>query len=147
MSFIDDVGSRLVGQGVGKLGVNIFLGSAAILPTPQLYPSGDATKGLGPYLVVTETGGIAPSRVQNFNGAKTKLPTAQIMVIAKAYDDARNMSASAYAALDGVFNALVGGNTYLSIKARQEPTDMGFDATGVRVQVVFNVEAEFMAIA
>lgn len=52
------------------------------------------------------------------------------------------MAKAAYLALDGVVGLVINSVVYVSIKARQEPTDMGMDATGNRVQVVFNVEIE-----
>ena len=147
MSFIDDVATQLVAQSVGVLGVNIFISSAAIIPSPG--QATDASKGMGPYLSINETGGMAPTRVQNTRPPNTQRPTAQILVragrianVQEAYPTARAMAWLAYQALDGNFNVTIGGAFYLSMMARQEPTDMGLDATGVRVQVVFNIQAE-----
>lgn len=129
--FVDEIASRLVAQGVGTLNSSIFCGSAAVMP-----------EGVGPYLTVTETGGTAPTRVQNQNAAATQKPTAQISVRAKSYTDARTMSKNAYVALDGVFNTSLAGTFYVSITARQEPTDTGaLDGAG-RVVIVFNIDAE-----
>lgn len=138
MSFLDDMATRLVSQGVGTLGVNLFISSAAIIPT-----------GMGPYLSLNETGGLAPTRVMNARLPNTQRPTAQVLVragriasVQEAYPAARAMAWLAYQALDGNFNVTIGGAFYLSVMARQEPTDMGLDATGLRVQVVFNIQAE-----
>ncbi len=138
MSLLDDLAARLVAQGVGVLGMNIFLSSAAVIPT-----------GMGPYLTLSETGGAAPTRVQNVNTPNTTRPTVQVLCragriagVQEAYPAARAMANAAYSAVDGVFNATLSGTWYLKITARQEPTDMGFDATGVRVQVVFNIDVE-----
>lgn len=138
MSLLDDVVTRLVGQGVGTAGVNIFASSAAVIPT-----------GMGPYLTVNETGGVPPTRVQNKTSPATLRPTVQVLVragriigVQDAYPAARTMAWAAYQALDGVYNTTINGVFYISMTARQEPTDMGFDATGQRVQVVFNIDVE-----
>ena len=130
MSFIDEIAAQLVAQNVGVLGANIFLGSASPIPT-----------GVGPYLTVNETGGIAPTRTQNQAAASTQRPTAQILVRGTSYPVTRAKALAAYLALDGVFNTTLSGTKYLRMTARQEPTDMGLDANG-RVQLVFNIEAE-----
>lgn len=132
--FLDDLAARLVTQGVGVISgpnINIFWSSRAVLPA-----------GDGPYLTMAETGGIAPTRVQSKVGAATKRPSAQIIARAATEAAARAMIDAAYAALDGVFNTTINGTYYIKIVARQEPTDMGFDATGKRIQFVFNVETE-----
>lgn len=138
MSFIDDMAARLVSRSVGTLGATIFESSAAAIPS-----------GAGPYLTLSETGGVAPTRVQNKTSAATQRPTAQVLVragrvpgVQEAWPAARAMAWAAYQALDGIYNLTINGTFYLSVGARQEPTDMGVDATGVRVQVVFNIEAE-----
>ena len=138
MSLLDDLAARLVAQGYGTLGVDLFMSSAAVIPS-----------GAGPYTTLSETGGVAPTRVQNQTGAKTQRPTVQVLVragrivnVQEAYPAARTKSWAAYQALDGVYNVTINGVFYLSIVARQEPTDMGLDATGTRVQVVFNIEIE-----
>src|SRR5678816_531418 len=96
--FLDEIKDRLVAQNVGVYGSNIFLGSKAVIPT-----------GPGPYLSLTETGGSSPTRIQNKASANTQRPTAQVLVRAKNYIDARNMSKAAYLALDGVFNTTITG--------------------------------------
>ena len=129
--FLDEIGAKLVADGVGVLGTSIFFSSAAIVPS-----------GPGPFLTLSETGGMAPTRTQNKFGAATQQPTAQILVRATNYVVARDMCRAAYNSLDGVFNATLSGVFYLSIKARQEPTDMGSESGTGRVQVVFNIEVE-----
>lgn len=128
--FLDDIAARLVSQGVGTKGTNIFLGSKSIIP-----------EGAGPYLTLTETGGAGPMRVQNYTTAHVQRPTAQILVRAKSYLDARTMIANAYAALDGIFNTTINGVFYQRIVARQEPTDLGLDSNE-RPMLVFNIECE-----
>lgn len=138
MSLLDDLAARLVAQSVGVIGTNIFMSSASAIPT-----------GMGPYLTLSETGGVAPTRTQNATVPGTKRPTVQVLVragriagVQEAYPAARTMATAAYVALDGVFNTTIGSTFYVKITARQEPTDMGVDATGVRAQVVFNVDVE-----
>jgi len=128
--FLEEIAARLVAQGVGTLSSNIFLGSRAAIP------SGD-----GPYLSLTETGGSAPTHIQNTAVANTQRPTAQIAVRAKKYNIARTMANAAYVALDGISNTTLSGTFYLSIRARQEPTDIGLD-TIERVLITFNIEVE-----
>lgn len=138
MSFLDDLAQRLQDAGIGTLGTSIFESSAAVIPT-----------GMGPYITVSETGGMAPTRIQNKLGSATQRPMAQILVragriagVQEAWPAARAKAWAAYQALDGLFNVTLSGTAYLRVVARQEPTDMGLDAIGNRVQVVFNVEAE-----
>lgn len=128
--FLDEIAARLVAQGVGTVGANIFLGSKAVIPV-----------GAGPYLTLTETGGSAPTRVHNITGAMTQRPTAQVAVRAQSYFVARTMAKAAYLALDGIFNTTLSGVFYQSITARQEPTDLGLDALE-RPMVVFNIACE-----
>ena len=131
MSLLDDLAAKLVADGVAVLSSNLFLGSKAVIP------SGD-----GPYISLNETGGVAPTRVQNKAAANTRRPTVQVLTRAKSYVDAKAKADAAYASLDGVFNATLNGVPYIKITARQEPTDMGVDATGLRVMLVFNLDVE-----
>lgn len=130
MPLLDEIAARLVAQGVGTTGSNIFLGSKAVIPT-----------GAGPYLTLVETGGSGPTRIQNKTSANTQRPTAQVAVRAQSYSSARTMCKAAYDALDGVFNTVLSGTLYHSMTARQEPTDIGLDAVG-RPVIVFNVDVE-----
>jgi hypothetical protein len=128
--FLDEIRDRLVAQGVGTYGSNIFNGSHAVIP-----------KGDGPYISLIETGGTAPTRIHNVPGAHTQRPTAQVLVRASSYIVARAKAKAAYAALDGVFNTTISGVFYQKITARQEPTDIGLDEKN-RVMIAFNIEAE-----
>src|SRR5579872_7272129 len=105
MSFLDDMTSLLVAGSVGTVGVNILAGSAGFIP-----------EGPGPFLAIIETGGMAPTRVQNSRTPNTQRPTAQIVVYAgkvqglqEAYTAARAMASAAYYVLDGNFNVTIGG--------------------------------------
>lgn len=131
MAFLDHLAARLVSQGVGVIGTNIFISSRAYIPP-----------GDGPFLTLTETGGLAPTRVHNKNSVATQRPTAQVMVKAVTYAAARTMSVGAYNALDGVFNTNLSGTFYLRIAARQEPTDVGMEDGTSHVLISFNVEVE-----
>lgn len=130
MPVIDEIAAYLVAQGLGTYGANIIAGARGEVPT-----------GDGPYLSLTETGGTAPTRVQNKAGASTTRPTVQIAVRAKSYAVARAKCKAAYDALDGLFNATLSGTFYQKITARQEPTGIGLDGKG-RPVIVFNVEVE-----
>lgn len=131
MPFLDEIVDRLVAQGVGVRKVNIFASSDANIP------SGD-----GPYLTIYETGGSGSSRTQDDRA--TERPTAQIAVRAKGYIFSRAMCKLAYDALggaNGLHNVTLSGTRYLSINARQNPTDVGDDNAG-RAMTVFNIDAE-----
>lgn len=127
---LNEISARLVAQGVGVVGSNIFMGSKSNIPT-----------GNGPYLSLTETGGSGPTRVHNKASANTLRPTVQVAVRALNYVDARTMIKAAYDALDGVFNTMISGVFYQKITARQEPTDIGLDDLK-RVLLVFNIDIE-----
>lgn len=128
--FLDDVVSRLVAAGIGTFGTNIFSGSKSVVPT-----------GNGPYATLTETGGTGPTRIQNQSNAATQRPSAQILWRASTYKAARDKASASYVALDGIFNTTINGTKYVSITARQEPTDIGLDDTA-RPMIAFNIDAE-----
>lgn len=131
MALLDELAARLVAQGVGILGTNIFLSSTAIIPT-----------GSGPYLTLNETGGFKPALTQN--NTATQRPTVQLLARATSYPLARALLYAAYAALggqNGLWNTTLSGVQYLKILARQEPTDMGLDGSS-RSQIVFNIDVE-----
>lgn len=123
----DELAAYLSDKGVGTLGATIFLGSKAIIPT-----------GDGPFLSLTETGGTNPRRSTT---SKTQRPSLQVLARAKRYIDARLMISKAYEVLDGVYNTEISGVRYVSITARQEPTDIGLDGAS-RVMIVFNIDVE-----
>ncbi len=130
--FLDEICARLVSAGVGVLGTTLFKSSAAKLPA-----------GAGPYITVTETGGIAPgprNRVHNEAQMHVQSPGAQIAVRAMSYVEARAKAVQALNALDGTWNTTLSGVFYQQITARQQPTDIGLDEAG-RVVVVFNIDA------
>lgn len=131
MPFLEEIAATLVGAGVGDLNVDIFLGRKSSIP-----------QGAGPYLSLIETGGTGPTRIQNQAGAATQRPTAQILVRANRYPDARAMCKAAYDVLDGIFNTTLGGTFYLKVTARQEPTDLGLEEGTARAMVAFNIDAE-----
>lgn len=129
--FIEEIANRLVSQGVGIVGTNIFLGTQAQIPT-----------GNGPYISLIETGGTGGARTQNDTALER--PTLNILTRGKIPSAVRAMSRAAYAALGGpggLFNLSLGGTFYLSIIVRQEPTDIGADDVG-RGMFSFNIDAE-----
>lgn len=131
MSLLDEVAARLVAQGVGTLGVNIFLGSKAIVPT-----------GNGPYLALIETGGSGPAMTQNDTAMER--PTAQVSCRASTEPAARTMLKLAYDALggaNGLHGVLLSGVGYLRLVPRQNITDIGLDGAG-RIVLAFNIEVE-----
>ncbi len=139
MPFLDDIIWKLQQDNVGTIGTNIFESSKAVIPK---LGGTDPTQGAGPFLAISETGGVAPTRIQNKAAANTQRPTAQIVALGVSQPLTRALSSAAYFSLDGLFNVTLNGTFYLRVVARQEPTDMGLDATAGRIQFTFNVEAE-----
>jgi hypothetical protein len=130
--FLHEVKDRLVAQGVGVYNVNIFIGSASIVPI-----------GDGPYLSLRETGGTGPAKTQNNTG--TERPGAQVLTRGTNPDLARAMAAAAFAALggvDGLYNITLTGVAYISLSVRQSIVDIGKDDTGKRTMYSFNIDAE-----
>ena len=130
MAFPYEIRDRLVAQGVGVYGTNIFIGAKALIPT-----------GAGPFLVIIETGGSGAARTQN--GFSTERPTAQISCRATTTPAARTMLQAAYDALGGAngLHNITLGVWYVSLTPRQSLTDIGEDPVG-RPMLAFNVDAE-----
>lgn len=131
MPFVDEIKDRLVAQGVGTFGTDIFAGSGAVIPP-----------GDGPYLSLTETGGSAPNVTHN--DTATENPTMQLSSRANTSVSARSKLKLAYDALggaNGLHNVTLGSTFYLSIKPRQGITDIGKDDAG-RPMCTFNIDAE-----
>lgn len=132
MAFLNEIAALLIERGVGTLNVNIFKGSSAVIPT-----------GSGPYLSIINTGGRTSAKTHN--GTATQRPSAQIRVRADDYIVAEAMIIGAFNALggdNGLYNVTLSGVFYLSITARQGPTDMGKEEGTGRAQLVFNIDAE-----
>ncbi len=91
--FAKEIAQRLVAEGVGVRGTDIFTGSRTNIPD-----SG------GPYLLITETLGLNPLRIQNQAKSSEERPSAQISVIGATTGAVRAMCRAAYEALDGVKN-------------------------------------------
>ena len=132
MPWLEDISSLLTTAGVGVLNTDIFLGTSANIPA-----------GVGPYLLIKETAGIAPERLHTddtgvLNAAAYERPGAQITVRSTVYINARNMARAAYNALDGTYNTTINSCLYREILAQQRPFDMGPDDTK-RVRVGFNI--------
>ena len=132
MGFIEEIRDRLVSQGVGVYGSDIFLGSKASIP------SGD-----GPYLSLTETGGTGSLR--SHNGTPVARPTVQILARAKNYNDAKIKLKLAFDALGGdkgLHNVTLSGTFYQSVTPRQQPTDLGMLDGNGRPMIAVNYEFE-----
>lgn len=128
--FLEEIANRLTLQNVGGLNVSIFLTSQSRLPA-----------GDGPYITLSETGGAGAARTQT---SATPRPTAQVLIRGKNPSEVRAMSWAAYYALggpDGLWNVTLDGVFYISLVARQEPTDIGADSVG-RSSYSFNIDAE-----
>lgn len=131
MPLIDELADRLVAQGVGTVGGDIFKGRKAVIPP-----------GDGPYLLLVETGGSGS--VRTHNGTPVARPTATIIGRARAYNVARVKTKAAFDALGGdkgLHNVTLSGTFYQSLVPRQQIADMGLDDAG-RPMVVFNIEVE-----
>lgn len=135
MSVLDDLAAKLVADGVGVMGTGTYAANAIYLSSAAVIPA-----GAGPQITLSETGGVAPTRIQNKGAVATIRPTVQVLVRATSYAVARAKSLAAYQSLDGNFNATINGNFYLSIMARQEPTDMA--QTAGSALIVFNLDIE-----
>jgi hypothetical protein len=140
MSVLAEIAQKLVDDGVGTLAATtvngIFYSSKAILP-----------HGDGPFLVLIETGGVGPGgfrgaggRTQNQDSVSVQHPTVQVNAIGENEVATRALAKAAYDALDGHWNVTLSGTFYLSITARQEPTDTGLDDKG-RIRITFNIDA------
>jgi hypothetical protein len=132
MPWLEDISSLLTGAGVGVLNTNIFLGTSSNIPA-----------GVGPYLLIKETAGMAPERLHTnssgqLNAAAYERPGAQITVRSTVYINARDMARAAFTALDGNYNTTINSCWYREILAQQRPFDMGPDDTK-RVRVGFNI--------
>ena len=92
-TFYEELRNLLEDAGVGTRNVDIFGSSKAKIPT-----------GDGPYLLILETGGTAPMKVQNSKSPRYQRPSAQIVVRGKSNSAARAMAFDAYDALAGVRN-------------------------------------------
>lgn len=130
--FAYEIRDRLVTQGMGVYGTNIFIGSKAVIPS-----------GNGPYLTLVETGGSGSAKTQN--STATERPTLQIVARASTSAAARTMLAAAYAALggaNGLYNVTLGSAYYLGITSRQStPADIELDeAARAMFSMNFDVE-------
>jgi hypothetical protein len=130
--FIYEIRDRLVAQGVGTFGTDIFIGAKAVIPA-----------GAGPYLSLIDTGGSGSAKTQT--DTATERPTLQIVTRATDTVVARAKLVAAYAALggaNGLYNVTLSGTFYLSITARQSvPVEISTDATA-RAMFSMNFDAE-----
>lgn len=137
MSVLNEIAQKLHDEGIAVKDVTLFWSSKAVLPD-----------GDGPFLVMSETGGVGPGgfrgeggRTQNQDSVSTQHPTVQVVAIGDDEELTRTLSKAAYSSLDGTWNKTLSGTFYLSITARQEPTDTGLDGKG-RIRFTFNIDIE-----
>jgi hypothetical protein len=131
MPFLDEIAARIVEQGAGTIGVDLFMSTAANLPT-----------GGDPFTVLIEYGGTTSRRTQN--NKSTQRPSCHVTVTANSYKDARARAVQVYNALggdEGLFEVVLSGVRYLSIIPNQQLYDGSLDATA-RAQVKYNFDAE-----
>ena len=129
--FIEEIADKLVAAGVGARDVVIFLSSNAQFPLTTAS------------VVIVDTGGAGSSRTQG--NTATQHATASLTVRGVTFKDAYALAKATYEALggaNGLYNLPLSGVQYLSINARQQPTDLGADADTGLSMVVFNIEAE-----
>jgi len=131
MPFLDEIAARIQSQGAGTLGTDLFLSTKAQIPT-----------GNGPYTTLVEYGGTTSRRTQN--NKSTQRPSAQIVVRASTYPNARTRAQAVYAALggdNGLFNTVLSSTFYLWVIPNQQLYDLGLDELS-RARVAFNIDAE-----
>jgi hypothetical protein len=93
-TFIEELVARLVAKGLGTYGTNIFDSAGVAVPD-----------GEGPYLIITETGGMRPERTHNsIETPAYRRPSASLVFKASTTVAARTMARAAYLALVSIRN-------------------------------------------
>ena len=132
MAFVDDLVTKLQTDGVGTLGVNIFVGSRTSQPVKSF-----------PILHIKKTGGTSPEQTQNATLRPAFLqPGAQIVAVHQDADVAEAYASSAYYSLGQVRNEFINSGWYRRIRCLQEPYDISVN-DDEQSQFVFNVLAEY----
>lgn len=127
--FLQDLISILEGAGVATYGVDLFVGSKAVIPA-----------GDGPFVSLIETGGSAPEGTHNLVDVPAYVrPSAQVVCRGTDYLTVRSKAQDVYLAFYGVMNQVVNGTYWRSIDIKQEPFDLNVDEKG-RARVVFNID-------
>jgi hypothetical protein len=99
--FLEEIIGLLVAAGVGVFGTDIFGGTNAKLPDPDV---------TDPILTVKATGGATPERTHNEIAPPAyQRPSAQIVARGVSQSAARTMARDAYNALVGIRNQTVVG--------------------------------------
>lgn len=130
--FLDDLVTKLVADGVGTFGVNIFTGSLATVPKKTF-----AT------LHIRKTPGSGPEQTQNATARPAfVMPGAQIVARADTYEAAEAFASSAYFSLGQVRNEFINSGWYRRIRCLNEPADIQLDDRG-QATSVFNILAEY----
>jgi hypothetical protein len=117
MPFLDEIADRIVSQGAGVIGQNLFLSTKASIPS-----------GSGPYTTLIESGGTTSRRTHN--GTATQRPSAQAVLVYEALGGD-----------NGLHNTVLMGTFYQYIVPIQQINDLGLDELA-RPRLVFNINAE-----
>lgn len=131
--FTDDVVTILETAGVGTYGSTIFVGSKAVLPTPD-------SESEVAFITIVATGGAAPEGTHNSTDVPAYVrPSAQVVARASKYSLAEAKALQAYLALFKVRNQFVNGTWWRQVTMKQEPFDLGED-DNARPRVAFNFD-------
>lgn len=95
-TFLRELVAILEEAGVGKLDIDIFASTGAVL-----------VRGDGPFLFVKATGGSGPVGTHNGGAGATRRPGAQLVAKASTWEAAEALAQAAYSALVAVTNRLV----------------------------------------
>lgn len=125
MSFTTDVMAKLIADGL-VTATNFFVGPAASVPA-----------GVGPFTVMTTTGGMSDELTQNDLDGYSR-PSAQIVVTASTRAVAEAKAEAIRDSLKRVRNVDLSGVNYRSITADQQVFDFPLD-TSNRPRSGFNV--------
>ncbi len=93
-TFIQELITYLVDEGIGVFGTDLFVGPLADIP-----------EGDGPFLIVRSTGGVVPERTQNLTLTPAyQRPSAQVLSRGAKYVATEAKAFTAYAALVKIRN-------------------------------------------
>ncbi len=127
MGLIDGVTARMIAQGFATaVGTDIFHGAKAVIPP----------NGAGYYISLIATGGAGAVRSHD---GKFPRPTCQVLVRHQSATLARSKARQLHDDLDGLYNLTLGGESYLSLEALQEPIDL--QPEGGYARFAFNLSA------
>lgn len=127
MSMIDELGAYLQDQGIGTLGIDLFLAGLPDEPA--------AAVGL------LEYGGEQPTFSHGVPGVNTERRRFQLVTRAETESAARTKAEQVNAVLVRIHNQALSGTWYLGVYPRQSPFPLGTDANG-RPRYVCNYQVE-----